>query len=82
MFKETPKLANKTENIGATTVSEINIAGVPPRHRASRLLRERFSFRAGHYGKLWSEADILGMAYDYEQATHYRKMPTLLKAAG
>jgi amidase/aspartyl-tRNA(Asn)/glutamyl-tRNA(Gln) amidotransferase subunit A len=29
---------------------------------------------------MWSEADLLGMAYDYEQATHYRKAPTLVAA--
>ncbi|MFC5653289.1 amidase [Paenibacillus solisilvae] len=82
MFKETPKLANKTENIGATTVSEINIAGVPLVTVPAGYYASGSPFELAFVGKMWSEADILGMAYDYEQATHFRKMPTLIKAAG
>jgi Asp-tRNA(Asn)/Glu-tRNA(Gln) amidotransferase A subunit family amidase len=28
-------------------------------------------------GKLWSEAELLSFAYDYEQATKHRKAPVL-----
>ena len=63
--------------IHETTVSEINIAGLPG-----------VTFPAGYYasgapfnliavGPMWSEADLLGFAYAYEQATRYRKPPVL-----
>jgi Asp-tRNA(Asn)/Glu-tRNA(Gln) amidotransferase A subunit family amidase len=63
--------------IHETTVSEINIAGLPG-----------VTFPAGYYasgspfnliavGPLWSEADLIGLAFAYEQATHRRKPPIL-----
>jgi amidase len=63
--------------IHETTVSEINIAGLPG-----------VTFPAGYYasgspfnlivvGPLWSEAELLGLAFAYEQATHHRKPPSL-----
>jgi Asp-tRNA(Asn)/Glu-tRNA(Gln) amidotransferase A subunit family amidase len=63
--------------IHETTVSEINIAGLPG-----------VTFPAGYYasgspfnliavGPLWSEAELIGLAYAYEQATHHRKPPAL-----
>jgi aspartyl-tRNA(Asn)/glutamyl-tRNA(Gln) amidotransferase subunit A len=63
--------------IHETTVSEINIAGLPG-----------VTFPAGYYasgspfnliavGPLWSEAELIGLAFAYEQATHHRKPPVL-----
>ena len=63
--------------IHETTVSEINIAGLPG-----------VTFPAGYYasgspfnliavGPLWSEAELIGLAYAYEQATRHRKPPAL-----
>ncbi len=63
--------------IHETTVSEINIAGLPG-----------VTFPAGYYasgapfnliavGPLWSEPELLGFAFAYEQATHHRKPPVL-----
>ena len=63
--------------IHETTVSEINLAGLPG-----------VTFPAGYYasgapfnliavGPLWSEADLIGLAFAYEQATHHRKAPVL-----
>ena len=63
--------------IHETTVSEINIAGVPG-----------ITFPAGYYasgapfnliavGPLWSEAELIGLAFAYERATHHRKPPVL-----
>jgi amidase len=68
---------NGQDYIRETTVSEINIAGLPG-----------VTFPAGYYasgapfnliavGPLWSEAELLGFAYAYEQATHHRKAPVL-----
>jgi len=77
MFKETP-LMSSDENIGATTVSEINLAGVPLVTVPAGYYKSGAPFELAFTGKMWSEADLLGMAYDYEQATHYRKAPVLL----
>jgi Asp-tRNA(Asn)/Glu-tRNA(Gln) amidotransferase A subunit family amidase len=63
--------------IHETTVSEINIAGLPG-----------VTFPAGYYasgspfnliavGPLWSEAELIGVAYAYERATRHRKPPAL-----
>ena len=63
--------------IRETTVSEINIAGLPG-----------VTVCAGHYGsgapfgliivgRLWSEGDLLAYAYAYEQATRHRRSPAL-----
>lgn len=78
MFKETPQLASK-ENIGATTVSEINLAGVPLVTIPAGYYKSGSPFELAFVGKMWSEASLLGMAYDYEQATNYRKAPVLVK---
>lgn len=68
------------EVIDAMVVSEINIGGLPA-----------VTVPAGHYASgspfnlvivapQWSEADILALAYAYEQGTSYRKAPALVKA--
>ena len=68
------------EVIDAMVVSEINIGGLPA-----------VTVPAGHYASgapfnlvvvapQWSEADILALAYSYEQGTNYRKAPALVKA--
>src|SRR5690606_7162586 len=75
MYKETPLLGNN-ENIGATTVSEINIAGVPLVNVPGGYYESGAPFSVVFVGKMWTEADLLGMAYDYEQATNHRVPPT------
>jgi aspartyl-tRNA(Asn)/glutamyl-tRNA(Gln) amidotransferase subunit A len=66
------------ERVEETTVSEINIAGLPG-----------VTVPAGHYdsgapfclifvGPMWSEADLLAYAYAYEQATNHRRAPMLM----
>ncbi|MCI3921578.1 amidase [Paenibacillus sp. TRM 82003] len=77
MFKETPLLSNE-ENIGATTVSEINIAGVPLVTVPAGYYDSGSPFSLAFVGGMWSEANLLGMAFDYEQATKYRKAPELV----
>jgi amidase len=65
--------------IHETTVNEINIAGLPG-----------VVVPAGHYeagapfsliivGPRWSEADLLRLAYAYEQATKHRRPPALTR---
>jgi amidase len=78
MSKETPTLDSGME-IGSTTVEEINIAGVPLITVPAGYYNSGAPFGLAFFGKMWSEADLLGMAYDYEQATKYRKAPILVK---
>ncbi|CAG5089436.1 Amidase family protein [Thermobacillus xylanilyticus] len=76
MYKETPTL-DSGENIGATTVSEINMAGVPLVTVPGGYYKSGAPFAVVFVGKMWSEAELLGYAYDYEQATKHRKAPVL-----
>jgi len=76
MYKETP-LLDSDENIGATTVSEINVAGVPLVTVPAGYYKSGAPFAVVFVGKMWSEADLLAYAYDYEQATKHRKAPVL-----
>lgn len=78
MWKETPELGSG-ENIGATTVSEINIAGIPQVNVPAGYYESGAPFSIAFLGKMWSEAELLGMAYDYEQATKHRKAPELIE---
>jgi amidase/aspartyl-tRNA(Asn)/glutamyl-tRNA(Gln) amidotransferase subunit A len=78
MAKETPPL-DSDEPIAATTVPEINIAGVPLITVPAGYYASGSPFSLVFVGKMWSEADLLAMAYDYEQATKYRKAPVLVK---
>lgn len=77
MFKETP-LLDSDENIGALTVSEINVAGLPLVTVPGGYYESGAPFAVVFVGRMWSEADLLGMAYDYEQATRHRKAPQLV----
>jgi amidase/aspartyl-tRNA(Asn)/glutamyl-tRNA(Gln) amidotransferase subunit A len=76
MYKETPPL-DSDDSIGALTVSEINIAGVPLVTVPGGYYKSGAPFAVVFFGKMWSEADLLGYAYDYEQATKHRKAPVL-----
>jgi amidase len=59
--------------IAETTVSAINIGGLPGvTVPAGQYASNRAPFSLIFVGRPWSEADLLGFAYDYEQATHHR----------
>ena len=77
MSAELPGIFDKAQ-YPATTVSEINVAGLPG-----------VTVPAGRFAKggplallfqrpMWSEAQLLGYAYDYEQVTHHRIIPQLV----
>ena len=66
-----------TAHYPATTVSEINIAGLPGVTVPAGRYANGAPFSLIFVGRLWSEADLLGLAYDYEQATHHRIVPLL-----
>ena len=70
-----PRQSNET--LHETTVSEINIAGLPGVTVPAGYYASGSPFSLFFVGDLWSEAALLALAYDYEQATHYRKAPDL-----
>jgi Asp-tRNA(Asn)/Glu-tRNA(Gln) amidotransferase A subunit family amidase len=76
MRSEPPALQSSGE-IAATTVSEINIAGVPGVTVPAGFYRSGAPFCLIFVGRLWSEAELLACAYDYESATQHRRPPQL-----
>ena len=66
-----------TTEYPSTTVSEINIAGLPGVTVPAGRYANGAPFSLIFIGRMWSEADLLGYAYDYEQATRHRIVPQL-----
>jgi amidase len=64
--------------ISETTVSAINIAGLPAVTVPGGQYANKAPFSLLFVGQLWSEAELLGLAYAYEQATQYRIVPELV----
>ena len=60
------------EQIAETTVSEINIAGLPAVTVPAGAHACGAPFSLIFVGRLFSEATLLAFAHDYEQATHHR----------
>ena len=77
MFKPTPDLFS-TDRIGATTVSEINLLGTPGVTVPAGYYSDGSPFSLIFLDKQFSEAELLGYAYDYEQATLLRVDPALV----
>ncbi len=63
----------------ATTVSEINIAGLPGVTVPAGQFANGSPFALIFVGRMWSEAELLAFAYDYEQATKLRIVPELVE---
>jgi Asp-tRNA(Asn)/Glu-tRNA(Gln) amidotransferase A subunit family amidase len=63
----------------ATTVSEINIAGLPGVTVPAGQFANGSPFSLIFVGRMWSEVDLLAFAYDYEQATHHHITPDLVE---
>jgi Asp-tRNA(Asn)/Glu-tRNA(Gln) amidotransferase A subunit family amidase len=63
--------------INETTVCEINIAGVPVVTVPAGTYASGAPFNLVFVGRLWSEADLLALAFDFEAATNHRKAPAL-----
>jgi Asp-tRNA(Asn)/Glu-tRNA(Gln) amidotransferase A subunit family amidase len=63
--------------IHETTVSEINIAGLPGVTVPAGYYASGSPFNLIAIGPQWSEAELLGITFAYEQATRHRKAPTL-----
>jgi hypothetical protein len=81
MWKETPDLFGG-QNIGATTVSEINLLGTPGVTVPAGYYSDGSPFSVIFLGEQWSEAELLGYAFDYEQATLLRDAPVLVPEPG
>ncbi|WEG11023.1 amidase [Pullulanibacillus sp. KACC 23026] len=71
--------ALNVEEIKSTTISEINISGLPLITVPAGYYESGSPFALAFWGKMWSEAELIGMAYAYEQATKHRMAPNLSK---
>ncbi len=60
-----------------TTVCEINIAGLPGVTLPAGAYASGAPFNLIFVGRMWSEADLLALAFDYEGATGHRRAPDL-----
>ena len=76
MREELPPLRGK-RMIRETTVSEINIAGLPGVTVPAGYHDSGAPFGLIVVGRLWSEGGLLAYAYAYEQATRHRRSPAL-----
>jgi Asp-tRNA(Asn)/Glu-tRNA(Gln) amidotransferase A subunit family amidase len=63
--------------IHETTVSEINIAGLPGVTMPAGYYASGAPFCLIFVGRMWSESELLAYAFAYEQATHHRRAPAL-----
>ena len=65
------------EPIHETTVCEINIAGLPGVTVPAGYHASGAPFCLIFVGRMWSEPQLLAMAYAYETATAHRRAPDL-----
>ncbi|MBV8457530.1 MAG: amidase, partial [Acetobacteraceae bacterium] len=79
-LSEVPLLATD-ENIIATSVSAINIAGLPQVSVPAGYYSSGTPFGIVVIGRLWTEATLLGFAYDWEEHVHARRSPRLITSA-
>lgn len=68
-----------SETIEAMVVSEINIAGLPAVTIPAGFYASGAPFNLVIVARQWSEADILAIAYAYEQGTRHRRATELVK---
>lgn len=76
MIEEVPQLESK-DRYNATTVSEINIAGLPGVVVPAGAFLSGSPFGLIFVGPHWSEAKLLSMAYAFEQGRQRRIVPRL-----
>ncbi len=77
-LSETPPLFGG-DSIRETTTSEINIGGFPGITVPAGYYRSGAPFGLIFVGRLWDEARLLALAYDFEQLTKARKAPGLVE---
>jgi amidase len=66
----------------ATTVSEINILGTPAVNLSGGYYPDGSPFSVQFLGDMWSERDLLSLAYDFELATNFRVAPVPVPEPG
>jgi len=64
--------------VKSTTISEINISGLPLITVPAGYYQSGSPFALAFFGKSFSEAELIAMAYAYEQATKLRVAPALM----
>jgi amidase/aspartyl-tRNA(Asn)/glutamyl-tRNA(Gln) amidotransferase subunit A len=80
MLHRTPAL-HSDENIASSTVDAINILGTPGVTVPAGYYENGAPFSLMFMGDAFSEAELLALAYDYEQATLHRTAPHLIHLA-
>jgi Asp-tRNA(Asn)/Glu-tRNA(Gln) amidotransferase A subunit family amidase len=76
MYAPVPDLFSE-DAYANTTVSEINILGTPGVNLSGGFYADGSPFSVQFLGEAFSEAKLLSLAYDYEQATQNRTEPKL-----
>lgn len=76
MYAPVPDLFSE-DAYANTTVSEINILGTPGVNLSGGFYADGSPFSVQFLGEAFSEAKLLALAYDYEQATQNRTEPKL-----
>ncbi len=74
----TPLEDLETGRIRGTTVSEINHLGVPVLTVSGGYYEDGSPFGVLFVGDMWSDAELLGYGFDWEQATMLRATPALV----
>lgn len=77
MFAPVPDLFSE-DAYANTTVSEINVLGTPGVNLAGGFYPDGSPFSVQFLAEAFSEAKLLALAYDYEQATQNRTEPDLV----
>ncbi|WP_245680564.1 amidase [Bacillus marinisedimentorum] len=78
MAAEIPRLKGGIHQ--PTASPEVNISGMPLVTVPAGYYQSGTPFSLAFFGEMWSEPELLGMAYDYEQATRHREVPLLNSA--
>ncbi len=74
-----PRVGGQYRN---TSVSETNLLGTPAVNLSGGFYADGSPFSVQFLGDMWSEGALLSLAYDFEQATHFRVAPTLVPEPG
>jgi amidase/aspartyl-tRNA(Asn)/glutamyl-tRNA(Gln) amidotransferase subunit A len=75
-------LLESAEGIRRTPGGAVNIMGIPGVVVPGGYFSDGSPFATYFIGQMWDEAKLIGLAYDYEQATLHRIAPTLVPEPG
>jgi len=71
-------LLDSNTGISRTPGGGVNIMGIPGVVVPGGYYSDGSPFAMYFVGRMWDEASLIGLAYDYEQATHHRVAPGLV----